>query len=364
MLQHISNFASIKDNKVIQPETWHTGGFEKIASLFGNLACGNSVAHLSDDIKNPPINALDALRMHFPSFMEEDLRQSCSIISDTLNAFAQPKGDREAIHNMSSVQCGLILKGDYFHEGLDAILAAYLCKVRLRVYAPSIISLLLEALVSILPKDSEISFHRQNIGVCDAYILEMNEEEGDQRLQYFRRKPCLFRPISRSLLCIGSIMNTEDYAEVAKGIHCFNGRAPESLGMILCDDENQIKILSQAISTDKLAYMRNPWMNNFEYRKSILLLNKESFYDAGWVLFKREEEIHPINASVHYHTELNPQICKDLQLKFGLRLHQTLSSGVFPDNHDKMSVSGEPQFPWYNRAIETIKFLKSIEADK
>ncbi|HRZ76615.1 MAG TPA: hypothetical protein P5248_04560, partial [Bacteroidales bacterium] len=209
-------------------------------------------------------------------------------------------------------------RGTYTHEGFDVVMACWItgatALIRQFDQAPD----LLHLLASALPGGVSMEVRQGPVPDAQLMVMDRHAESSPARGGYFGQRGVLSWPPSRTLLLSGGLLTDHTANMLLQRIHAFHGQAPESAGMVIVPSETELKQWLSYRDNDNQALNRTHWMNNYDYRKSIRLINGLPFLDNGWACFVKGEGMAPLGGTVHYQLKSQPrmwQIMKDLNLE-------------------------------------------------
>ena len=295
------------------------------------------------------------------SFHPDDVLASREIIRRTLLALSVSVDAMiDNTHAYVPCRAGSAHTGQYPHEAMDSVLAAWLTGNELIMRVTDDSASLLEALAGLLPLQQEIRFTREVAGPLDAYIMNHDGGRHGYQQKYYGSKPSLIRNPSYSVLLAGRAIPADEAKALMTGIHLFNGKAPESIRMIWVESEDVLQYLLRSSEANVHVMERNKWMNNYEYRKSIFLINSLPFLDNGWACFRREDGLFPPAGVVYYHVDPDLTAWRSMAGSECARLHQYTLAGKWIADTSHLPLSGPGQYPWAKLTLESCSFLRKI----
>ena len=136
---------------------------------------------------------------------------------------------------------------------------------------------------------------------CDAVIVNEMEDNLAVWERYLRDVPHLIRPCQGSVAVLTGEESDEDLLQLSTDMVRFFGRARQSVRTVYAPEGYDFVPLLQAIRKQSLSIQQHhQFLNHLEYQKSIRLMSKHYYMDAGtFLLVEQTQEIPPIGV-IHY----------------------------------------------------------------
>ncbi len=247
-----------------------------------------------------------------------------------------------------------------FHDMLCVLLAGH----KFVGKASSKDSRLLFAIAEIL-KDIElrcgeqIQFvaNLQNVNY-DAVIATGSNNTARYFEQYFGKKPNIIRKGRSSVAILTGNETPEQLQGLADDIFMYFGLGCRNVSKLYIPKGFDIRTIFPKFEKYSHYKNHNKWMNNYDYNRSIYLVNQEAFYETGFALFKENSAmLSPI--STVYYQEYNSLD----ELKIVLSQYSEQLQCVVSNTGGDFIPLGKAQFPElddYADGIDTLAFLQKI----
>jgi hypothetical protein len=243
-----------------------------------------------------------------------------------------------------------------FHDFLCVLLSGnrILCKLS------SEDKLLLPALAKILihlDSDFEgyISFSEGNISNFDAVIATGSTNSLDHFVQYFSKCPHLFRGSRTSLAVITGSESDEELVELGKDLFHYYGRGCRNVSHLLLPENYSLNQIFEAIVSYGEVVNNKKYGNNYDYYKSIHLMNLEKFLDNNFVLVKESQELFSPLAMIYYSFYSNENEAKDFITKHEGNIQCIVGSNFIP-----FGKAQAPALTDYADTIDTMAWLENL----
>jgi Acyl-CoA reductase (LuxC) len=318
---------------------------------------------LKEEINNEEIELwVDSARHQNAWFTRENVKKS-------LNAITQEFLDEVKLKNFTdkyefskgefnAKKIGVVMAGNLpavgFHDLLCVVLAGHECVAKLS----SQDTVLMRALITKLKEfnsEVKITISEQLKGV-DALIATGSDNTSKHFEYYFRNVPHIIRKNRTSIAILNGSETTDELNNLGNDIFSYFGLGCRNVSKVYVPINYDFTKFFESIENYNQIIHQTKYLNNYEYNKSILLVNGVKHLDNGFLLVTQNEAlVSPI--SILYFEEYSD--------------NETITN-IFEANHDKIQcVVGNEQIIKFGNAqaptlydfadgVDTMKFLESI----
>jgi hypothetical protein len=319
-----------------------------------------------NQLTNEELNELsDRAKSLNPWFTDEMVRLSLKGVSQLLDSVALKKWlSAYKITDSTSKKIGITMAGNIplvgFHDLLCVLLTGNIAVIKLSSQDHFLMSYLIQEIIKIDSRFESQLVISERLNHIDALIATGSDNTARYFEYYFRTVPHVIRK-NRSSCAV--IMGEESPDEIVKlGIDIFSyfGLGCRNVSKIFLPEGYDIKHLLDPLQSYSDVINHNKYVNNYDYRKSILLVNRQAHFDNGFVLLVENTSVVSPIAVLHfeYYTSL-----EDLDTKISEQKDK-IQCVVSAQGWYKESIEfGKAQLPdpWdYADQLDTIKFLLSI----
>ncbi|MEM7110403.1 MAG: acyl-CoA reductase [Bacteroidota bacterium] len=210
-------------------------------------------------------------------------------------------------YNFSSprpVNVGVVLAGNIpavgFHDLLCVLVSGNNLMAKLSDKDNRLMRFLIEQLIAIEPKLKTRIKVVDKLETIDAVIATGSDNTARYFEYYFRKYPHIIRKNRTSVGILSGAENQMDFRELAKDIFLYFGLGCRNISKLYAPNGYDLtKILAAFEDYPKLIH-HHKYRNNYDYNKSIYLVNKEPHLDNGVVLFKQDQSLVSPIAVVYY----------------------------------------------------------------
>ncbi|RAI87950.1 acyl-CoA reductase [Algoriphagus yeomjeoni] len=270
-----------------------------------------------------------------------------------------------SIYELSEVQTpksiGLMLAGNIpgvgFHDLMCVILAGHQAVVKLSSSDEVLMKWLLNKLIEIDPRlESQVRIKDMLKGM-DAYIATGSDNSSRYFNYYFGKYPHVIRQNRTSVAVLKGDETREDYVNLGKDIFQYYGLGCRNVSKIFVKTKDQLQDLLGALEVYASVGAHHKYHNNYDYNKSIYLVNLEDHLDNGFLLLKDSEDlVSPISVLYYEVYSSEEELAEKLDgLKEKIQCVVGNADGLVP-----FGAAQTPE-PWeYADEVDTMAFLVEL----
>lgn len=220
-----------------------------------------------------------------------------------------------------------------------------------------------ERLISWYPELSgSIRFTQDKLSDFDAVIATGSNNTARYFEYYFRNHPHIIRKNRNGVAVLSGKESTEDLKKLSEDVFLFFGLGCRSVSKLYVPADFDLKVLLEVFSDFSGVQEHTKHMNNYDYYKSIYLINKIPHYDNGFVLLTENTAIASPPAVVYfeYYEDWNNLIQeldrRSEEIQCIVAGEKTLKNGI------SFGMAQKPRLWDYADGIDTLKFLLDIKS--
>ncbi len=193
----------------------------------------------------------------------------------------------------------------------------------------------------------------------DAVIATGSNNSARYFEHYFKQKPHIIRKGRSSVAILTGKESPQQLQGLADDIFMYFGLGCRNVSKIYIPKGFDIRSIFHQFEKYQTHKNHHKWMNNYEYNRSIYLINQERFYETGFAIFKEDNALlSPISVIYYEVYESLPEL-----LMF-LETHKEQLQCIVSEIDLKDFVSlGKAQYPEvedYADGVDTMDFLQNI----
>jgi len=265
----------------------------------------------------------------------------------------------------SRLKVGVIMAGNIpavgFHDALSVLISGHILWAKPSSDDPVIIQSLLQKLIEIEPGMAEQILFVDRLNDSDAYIATGSDNTARYFHYYFSKKPNIIRKNRTSLAVLTGSESDEELYALGKDILQYYGLGCRNVSKLMVPQGYDFTKFFIAIqSLDTLYLNHHKYFNNYEYNKSILLVNRVLHYDNGFLMLTESPApVSPISV-VHYEMYENIEQVKEYLLENSEKIQCVVSSADALTGTVPFGKTQEPALSDFADNVDTMAFLTAL----
>lgn len=242
------------------------------------------------------IQLFQRARNENPWFTNESLDQSLESITEMLS------GDNIqnwlGNYNLSdhpSKAVGVVLAGNIPLVGFHDILCVLITGNRVLIKPSSkdsvMVSFLMQKLIETEPAFSDKIEIVDRLRNFDAVIATGSDNSARYFEYYFKKYPSIIRKNRTSCAVLSGFESDPELKRLGRDVFSYFGLGCRNVSKLYLPEGFDFGRLFGSWKEYDGVMMHHKYHNNYEYQKSILLVNRIHFYDSGFILLKESEKV-------------------------------------------------------------------------
>jgi hypothetical protein len=282
---------------------------ERIKSF---AALGETLRKSLDEKSTGPDDKLNELissqQTHNPWFTPENVRRALAAIATQLTeenlstwTSRYPKLDEEII----PVRVGIIMAGNIplvgFHDFLSVLITGHKVIAKTSSKDHELIVHIAEILCSINPSFAEkIIFTDGPLTNFDAVIATGSDNSSRFFDYYFGKYPNIIRRNRNSIAIIEGDETDIEIESLGFDIFSYFGLGCRNVSKIYCPKGYDLNSVFKNWNKFSNIISHNKYTNNYDFNKAVYIVNKETFYDTGYLLLKEDSRLSSPVSVLYY----------------------------------------------------------------
>ena len=261
---------------------------------------------------------------------------------------------------------GLILAGNIplvgFHDVLSVLATGNTALIKLSSSDDKLLPLVLAKLAEIEPLLSDRIVYVERLKEFDAVIATGSNNTSRYFEYYFSKVPNIIRKNRSSVAVLTGEESTEEIAALGHDIFDYFGLGCRNVSKLYIPKDYDIKHFFEPIESFKGIINHFKYNNNYDYNKSIYLVNLATHFDNGFLLLKEDTAMSSPLAVLYFERYKNIE-----EVNEGLKNEEERIQCVVSTAPLELSSSvvafGQGQYPklWdYADNVNTIRFLSTL----
>ncbi|GAB3949189.1 acyl-CoA reductase [Spirosoma harenae] len=222
-----------------------------------------------------PANSLNALHAIADEFLSADK------LTAWLSAYQSTPETPRSI--------GVVMAGNIpavgFHDLLCVLISGHKLLAKLSSQDFVLIHYLIQKLKELNPAFTEWIEEAERLNAADAFIATGSNNTSRYFEYYFAKKPHIIRKNRTSVGLLMGEENEDEFQKLGHDISDYYGLGCRNVSTILVPDDYDFTPLLRTLEPNAKAYLDNhKYQNNYDYNKSIYLINAVPHLDNGYML--------------------------------------------------------------------------------
>lgn len=260
---------------------------------------------------------------------------------------------------------GILMAGNIPAVGFDdlmcVLIAGHQACVKLSSSDRVLMKWIIDQLIAIEPGFDKFISIEEMLKSKNAYIATGSDNSARYFDYYFGKYPHIIRKNRTSVGILDGSENSEDFRKLAADVFQYFGLGCRNVAKIYIKEQSQLIGFLDAIVEFKNIVNHHKYFNNYEYNKSIYLVNKDEHLDNGFLLLKESGSMVSPIAVLFYEyyanrSEIDQKLSEEKEKIQCIVSNQAWYPG---------SINfGDAQFPGlgdYADGVDTLSFLSGLE---
>ena len=347
---------------------FHTLG--KYLKEYVGLQTGDFLSQSTEaDIFSDLDDAVKQAEIENPWFTRENILIALNSISGSLERpriehFIQPYGER-LVNQKPPRTIGVVMAGNIpvvgFHDFFCILMAGHHFQGKLSSGDFRLLPAIAEILIRICPEfNTLVSFTDNRLHDFDSVIATGSNNSYRYFEYYFEKYPHILRKNRNGIAILTGRETREELSGLADDIFMFFGKGCRSISKLFLPRGYDFQLFQEPFSRYSHFFNHHKYRNNYDYYKTICIIDKIPFIDFGHILLVERMDItSPVSV-------LNYEFYDDLAYVTG-KLPGMADQVQCIICHDEKVISsikpGKAQFPelWdYADGVDTMEFLLNL----
>jgi hypothetical protein len=311
------------------------------------------------------LNAINQAKHHNNYFTEDNIliclkNWSHSLEKEKIISFLSSY----SIEKVIPKSIAIIMAGNVplvgFHDFLCVILSGNKAIIKLSSKDSHLMHFILNYLSSL-----DINF-KNYFEICqgklsgyDAVIATGNNLSASKFEQYFNYYPNIIRKSRHSVAILVGNESNDQLEKLSDDIFSYFGLGCRNVSKVYLPKNYDLDLLFKSFMKWKKVINNNTYANNYDYYRSIYLLNKEVFFDNGFILLKESKNIgSPVGTLFYEYYNKYEDIRKNLS-----QISDKIQCIVSAENLIEFGKTQFPELTDYADGVDTFVFLLKLNQD-
>jgi Acyl-CoA reductase (LuxC) len=259
---------------------------------------------------------------------------------------------------------GVIMAGNIplvgFHDAMSVLISGNKLYAKLSSQDDYLLKELFTQLIIIAPDIENHIVYTEKMNDVDAIIATGSDNSSNYFEYYFKHIPNIIRKNRSSVALLNGNESAETMTKLGTDILQYYGLGCRNVSKIFVPENFKPDFFYENIENLGEVMLNHKYKNNYDYNRSVLLVNRVDHFDNGFLILKESDElISPI--SVVFFEKYKSM--NDLKVKISNNSHKIQS--VFSENgwFENSLPIGDAQNPTlfdYADGVDTMEFLSKL----
>jgi len=281
--------------------------------------------------------------------------------------------DKEAIENWAASYqfsnatpktIGLVMAGNIplvgFHDLLCVLISGNKAKIKLSSQDGVLMKFIINQLIDISPEIEPLIEISERLNETDAVIATGSDNTARYFKHYFGKNPHIIRQNRTSIAILNGRETRHDFQELGNDIFQYYGLGCRNVSKVYVPEDFDLTVFIDALMPFEMAIEHHKFRNNYDYNKSIYLVNREPHLDSGFFLMRESQELVSPISVIFYETyrseaELNLRISA-----YHDKIQAIVSKEAWYEGSLPFGTAQCPTLEDYADGVDTLEFLTSL----
>ncbi|MCB2196800.1 MAG: acyl-CoA reductase [Bacteroidetes bacterium] len=338
--------------------------FVQLGAFLRSFSQGDSSSEFGQQLHEIVLND----HIYNPWFTEKNVKQAIEAIANSLLPEKIEKwvSRYPNLQNQKSIKrIGVITAGNIplvgFHDFITVLLSGNTFIGKLSSKDNRLLKFIAEYLISI---DSEfkqhIYFTENKLENFDAVIATGSNNTARYFEYYFGKYPHIIRKNRSSVAVLNGKESEEEILQLANDFFSYFGLGCRNVSKIFLPKDYCFDLFFENIEHYSFLYSHNKYANNYDYNKSVYLMNQIQHFDNGFVIVKEDEGLSsPIGVIYfQYYDDIN-KVKEYIQLNSD-QIQCVVSKSGLVEDAIPFGNAQQPELWDYADNVDTMKFLLNL----
>jgi hypothetical protein len=333
---------------------------------------GDRLRRYREDSRDPGIlplvEAARSASLQNPWFTPENIRIALNNLGQALtyeNLVCWLSPYKERITGMSvQKKIGVVMAGNIpavgFHDFLCVLVSGHSLLAKLSSSDDRLLPAMSDILADHCPEwHDHIAFTSGKLENFDSIIATGSSNTSRYFELYFGRYPHIIRKNRNSIAVLSGRETGVELQNLADDIMLFFGMGCRSVSKIFIPAGYDFSPLVHALGKYDYFANHHKYRNNYDYYKSIFLVNQVKSLDTGFLLLREDQSVASPIAVLHYEYYHDPEEVSDSIRGYGESIQCVISNMALPVSTLPAGEGQRPQLGDYADRVDTMDFLLS-----
>ncbi len=297
-------------------------------------------------------------------FTQESVKLSLSGIAQWLNEKDLTLWTNPYSFPTAYKKVGLVMAGNIplvgFHDIIAVLISGHSLYMKVSSQDQFLPGFLIKKLVEIEPRFEEKIIVAENLKGMDAMIATGSDNSARYFEYYFSKIPNIIRKNRTSCAILTGEEDNYEMAALGLDVFQYYGLGCRNVSKLFVPEGYNFVPLIESWAKYENIISHHKYNNNYDYNKSIYLVNKEPHLDSGFLLFKASQELVSPIAVLYYQTYSDVVDLNQHLHAYQDKIQCIVGKAEIQKEVIAFGTAQSPALTDYADNIDTLGFLSSI----
>jgi len=292
-------------------------------------------------------------------FTEDNVRKSFSAWGNELKENALNSWVSQYQFPESNKNVGIIMAGNLpvvgLHDLVSVVLSNNIALVKLSSDDDQLIPALIKILVNLCPELEARIKVVQKLEGFDAVIATGSNNTSRYFEAYFKHVPNIIRKNRTSVAIVKNSISHKELELLGQDIFDYYGLGCRNVTKVYFEEGFDLDRFFKGMFSFGDVVNMNKYANNFDYHRTLFLLNQVKFLENGFLILKEDEELYSPIGVLHYEF-----FKAEEEVRKYIDDHADQIQCIVSENEVKYGASQKPGISDYADGVDTMKFLAEL----
>jgi hypothetical protein len=248
-----------------------------------------------------------------------------------------------------------------FHDFLCVLLSGHRLKAKLSSQDSVLLKFVLAKLLEIEPQFGERVLLEDTLKDVHAIIATGSDNTARYFEYYFRKIPHIIRKNRASCAVIVGEEPDKELELLGRDVFSYFGLGCRNVSKVFVPEEFEMNRLLHSWQTFSSIINHHKYANNYDYQKTVLLMNNAPFLDSEFVLLRENENLVSPIATVFYEKYRSQAEIKENIERQRDKLQVVVSARGWYEGSVPFGKAQLPELADYSDNVDTMRFLLSLK---
>lgn len=259
---------------------------------------------------------------------------------------------------------GILMAGNIpgvgFHDLMCVLLSGHIAVVKLSSSDSVVSKWLISQLILLEPLLEDYVQIQEMLKGMDAYIATGSDNSARYFHYYFGKYPSIIRANRTSVAVLSGEESDAELEALGKDVFLYFGLGCRNVSKVYVKSEDQLQRVLAVLEKFDWVAQNHKYLNNYEYNKSIYLVNGDPHLDNGFLIMKQSQELVSPIAVLFYEVYDDLAALRQQLIAAEAKIQCVVSR---PEMIADAVAFGQAQtpMPWdYADRVDTMRFLLDL----